>query len=940
MKLLTSLFVGLLIAVIPISVNSQTKLDEVKLLIQNQEHNAALTLLNAMDTKDPEIIYYQGFCNYSLGDLEAAIQAFHQVLSFEDDRINALGYNGKAKVKHEIKEYDSAIYYYKKALELTPENEEFHIELLINIGYLEYVKNHYQLAKEYYFKAKKLYDTHEHNAPILNQLVYGSIGEYYLLKYDYGNAERNYQLALSIAQNIFPPEHFRISELHKALAHVYMGLENDEKIVAHMQAHYEIIVQNASKGSYNFIVANNDLGMSYMNIGRFDLAEPYLDLAFEDMKTYFPTFDIGLHIVGMNLGITHYKLGHLQKAKELLVHSIGLGLKSFGQKAQTVAEASDYLAFVYEETGEFEKALESFQNSIDANALFKPGEQLNPRIETIDVRTLSHALQERARFYVTRYLETNELENLQNAKKDADLNLEFLLIHQETFSEESRASLSYELTYANYISSEINWHLFQETGNPEHLEQIFNNAERNKSDLLRANLNLTEAREFANIPKDLVVLEKDLKIEKEEFRAKIIAAENSNEAYIPWDSLIMIQNQLDSVTDLLREHVDPSFAYQWKSMEEIQNAMGNKEGLIEYLYNEDVLFKIFISKNEVHIGRDSIKNLDQKIITFREEIRTLSEFFSTRSDLYETLLADLPLFAKEIDKLKIIPDGPLHYLPFELLGTNENYLLEKFDITYLNYLDESLRPTKTNDLLLSFAPEFNADKQLASLDLVRDELTSIPGAFEEVQSINKLFNGETLTASLATETSFKKEAKNYGIIHMATHAIIDDANPETSRLVFNLSQDTLNDGYLHAYEIYNLDLNAQLVTLSACNTGYGKIKRGEGVMSLSWAFAYAGAPATVVSLWPASDKSTPALMEHFYQNLKEGQTKDKALNNARKQYLQTATGKARHPFYWGGFVLIGDNAPIEESRNLLVWVFPITIILVLIGTLLRRRRKV
>lgn len=111
------------------------------------------------------------------------------------------------------------------------------------------------------------------------------------------------------------------------------------------------------------------------------------------------------------------------------------------------------------------------------------------------------------------------------------------------------------------------------------------------------------------------------------------------------------------------------------------------------------------------------------------------------------------------------------------------------------------------------------------------------------------------------------------------------------------------------------------------------------VMSLSRAFAYAGVPSTVVSLWPASDKSTPELMKFFYQNLKDGQTKDVALNNARKQYLATATGKARHPFYWGGFVMIGENSPISQDRNTLFWIVPILILLVFIRTIYNRKRK-
>ena len=209
--------------------------------------------------------------------------------------------------------------------------------------------------------------------------------------------------------------------------------------------------------------------------------------------------------------------------------------------------------------------------------------------------------------------------------------------------------------------------------------------------------------------------------------------------------------------------------------------------------------------------------------------------------------------------------------------------------------------------------------------MVRSELSKLPGALNEVNALSDILDNQAFINQEATETNFRKNAQDYGMIHLATHAIVDENSAESARLVFNLEADSTNDGYLYPHEIYNLELNAQLVTLSACNTGFGKIKKGEGVMSLSRAFAYAGVPATVVSLWPASDKSTPELMKYFYQNLTDGQAKDIALNNARKQYLSTATGKARHPFYWGGFVLIGDNTPIKKGVNMLLWFVPMII---------------
>ena len=170
----------------------------------------------------------------------------------------------------------------------------------------------------------------------------------------------------------------------------------------------------------------------------------------------------------------------------------------------------------------------------------------------------------------------------------------------------------------------------------------------------------------------------------------------------------------------------------------------------------------------------------------------------------------------------------------------------------------------------------------------------------------------------ATEMSVTRAMTDYGMIHFATHAIIDNNRPEYSKLV--LVGDSSSDGYLHSYELYNLRLNTELITLSACNTGFGKLQKGEGVMSLSRAFAYAGSPNLVMSLWPVNDESTAQLMGYFYQNLKDGMRKDEALRQAKLSYLENADDVTGHPYYWAGFVFTGDPEPIEFSSYNSFWI--------------------
>jgi len=333
---------------------------------------------------------------------------------------------------------------------------------------------------------------------------------------------------------------------------------------------------------------------------------------------------------------------------------------------------------------------------------------------------------------------------------------------------------------------------------------------------------------------------------------------------------------------------------------------------------DTILIKMSEREFDLYELSNNYRSLLTDPTTSNVDIRNLSEL------LIENI------FKKDIlngiSKITFILDPAMQHIPMELLQVDDQYLFENYDIGY--HFSSTMLLSQENseevyDLFEGFAPSFD------SL-----EFNNLQGALSEVRSIQGVYGGNTYLKDKALETSFRNSTG--GIIHLATHAQIDEENPESSFLQFSKVNNT-DDGRLHFFEIYNLDLNAQLVTLSACNTGFGKINKGEGVMSLSRAFAYAGVPATVVSLWPASDKSTPELMKHFYQNLKDGQAKDGALNNARKQYLATAKGKARHPFYWGGFVLIGDNSPIKQNRFPWVWTIPVLFVILLLFVLYWRK---
>ncbi len=175
-------------------------------------------------------------------------------------------------------------------------------------------------------------------------------------------------------------------------------------------------------------------------------------------------------------------------------------------------------------------------------------------------------------------------------------------------------------------------------------------------------------------------------------------------------------------------------------------------------------------------------------------------------------------------------------------------------------------------------------------------------------------------------------------MHLALHGEVDNERPENSKLYFTKTNDTIEDNLLYGHELFAMDIPAELTVLSACNTGSGKIAKGEGIMSLGTAFQYAGTKSLLLTSWKVSDQTTPELMKFFYANLKKGMNKAKALQQAKLQYLANANLNRTHPFYWGSFYLVGDAAPIAFSNPTWVyWVLALGVLVVITALFWYRR---
>jgi CHAT domain-containing protein len=297
---------------------------------------------------------------------------------------------------------------------------------------------------------------------------------------------------------------------------------------------------------------------------------------------------------------------------------------------------------------------------------------------------------------------------------------------------------------------------------------------------------------------------------------------------------------------------------------------------------------------------------------------SLDDVAALARHLYEMLLgAAEPMLGGE-RKILIAPDGILYYLPFEALSSKPGrFLVEDFTISYAPSVSvfASLRlerAPRAYDLLAYGDPVFSQAEAVQMRSVYRSagiSLARLPNTKTEVEEIGALFppTREKLRLGLeATEASVKAERLGaYRLIHFATHAVIDERVPARSGIVLSLVNTGREDGILRASEIFNLDLNADLVTLSACRTGLGKVVRGEGMIGLTRAILYAGASSVMVSLWEVNDLATPVLMRNFYAMLRAGQSVAEALREAKIRMIRSERPAHRHPHFWAPFITAG-----------------------------------
>lgn len=353
-----------------------------------------------------------------------------------------------------------------------------------------------------------------------------------------------------------------------------------------------------------------------------------------------------------------------------------------------------------------------------------------------------------------------------------------------------------------------------------------------------------------------------------------------------------------------------------------------EQGVVHYFVGEERAYVLLLTQKSSYRHSFPVDSLSRQVNDLRQLLNQpdgeWAAFAAQSHHLYGQLLA--PVLSQASDSLRellIIPDGVLSALPFEVLLTQNGlevagfssaemaYLFREYALTYAfsasTWQQQTNQKKRTGKLrFLGIAPDFTGLQEgKITRTCEANTLSPLVENSREVELIQQMLGGQTVIGVQATKAHFLAKARQARVLHLATHACVDDSEVGRSGIFFSEDQ-------LYVHELYDLPLAAEMVVLSACETGVGTFRRGEGVMSLARGFAASGAPSLTLSYWSVSDKSTAEIMVYYYSFLSDGLPKHRALQQARIKYLSSQEQiRYLHPYYWAAFVHFGDFTPLE-----------------------------
>jgi CHAT domain-containing protein/Tfp pilus assembly protein PilF len=890
----------------------------------------------------------QGYAYINLSKYEQALQTQEKALKIHEAIANRKGIADSLRciglVHYFRGDYESALHVFQRGLAMATEvgDQEIEARILSDYGEVYWVQGDFDRALEFHDRAIQIAEKIKDKRILATST--GGQGLIYWHQGDLQKALESFNHCTTLFEQLGSEGSLAVNFLNLGSLHLDLGNYREAQVL--LQKSLEMSVAQKDRGLEGACLST--LGGLHSDLGEFDLAIDYLKKSLriaqeigEKREQAFGFRDIGeiyertekyqqaleyyqkayklYEATGekkgigrgfSDIGVIYSKLGKHQLAMQQYVKALDI-LEAVGNK-QGIGRTLMRIGYEQHQKGELDKAEQSLMKSV-----------LVLR-EVGDPQLLWPALHQLAKVYRDTDRKTEAIKSLQEA------------VH---LIEKVRTEIQLPEQKSGYLQDKLEVYedLLQLLISNGNTSEAFEYAQRSKAraflDLLaeskvnpEAGLNKELLDQKRKLVRQLVTIEKSLQKEfdKETPDLAIIRKLEAkrNEIDHQYSKLILdIRNSNPRFADL-------QYPLPLK-LTDAQALLDSDTVLLEYFVgkNHSVLFEI--STNDVRVYPISGEaQLSKLIQTFREELQkpesvlelteqSHSSYVKSASDLYLKLMKPAEANFQSKREIVIAPDGVLNYLPFESLLTKKvrtaaldfqslPYLATKFEIEYVPSVSV-LSALKKNSQSID-----STEKELLAIAVPNADAaveSPLPFAKSEVESIAHFYPSRDVTLLIgteATEENMKRLNLNqYRNLHFASHGLINESRPQLSALVLSGSAAGKEDGYLTMREVFDLNLRADLVVLSACKTGLGSQTRGEGMTGLYRAFLYAGSSSVLVSLWNVSDKSAADLMTMFYRNMeKDGLSKSAALKKARMEMI-SRKGYS-HPYYWSTFILIGN----------------------------------
>ncbi len=859
--------------------------------------------------------------------------------------------------------YEKAILYYKKALIFTDLSNllESKISNLIDIGNCYWYLRNYQKSIDYYSQAleiaQKIGNKEAESECLRNiGLTCWKLG-------DIQKAIYYYKRALEVAREINDKK--RQARCLNNLAFIYRSHGDYIKALDCFEEALDIF--RYMKDDYGVLICLNSLGVLYWYLGYYTKAVDYykqaLDLARKLNKKKAEGGILN------NLGIIHRHLDDYEQALKYYEEALNL-IRAENEKRDEGRWLNN-IGNLYFDQAYYKKALSYYKQSYEIS------KEVNDQINLVNLTCNMGLTYARLHNYpeAIKYskmaLELSKETGQFNVMWEAYFDLAQAYEKQKKYKlalenyekaikliESLRSRIKISDYKAGFLRDKVEayhgminllFKLYKLNSSPEYIKRAFNLAERAKARAFLDSLAESQIEIGKGIDPILRKQEKEITSAISRIYTKLVNSDLTKEERKRM--LAELDNLENELEDVKRRIIQKSPAYanlkypEPVTLEEAQSKLlDNKSVFLEYSLGRENSYLFVVKKDSIKMfALPSQKEIEKRVFNYMIFIsqpappseEKIKKGYNAGYKLYKTLITPALEEIKGIEKLYIIPDGILHYLPFETLvmknkGTKAKFLIEKYEIAYApstSVLREIVarevekKKERNKKSLIAFGdPVFGKAEALGDKTqfIIRRGLYSEAGfkfnrlkfSGIEVNEISALFpekERDVFLREKAKEEVVKyRDLKKYKIIHFATHGFIDDVKPSRSAVILTLDNDPKEDGFLQMREIFNLDLDAELVTLSACQTGLGKLIKGEGIVGLSRAFFYAGASSVLMSLWTVNDHAAAQFMERFYYHLKNAKPKAKALRKVKLEMLRSKTVLS-HPYYWAGFILSGES---------------------------------